>query len=333
MKMMLKTASRAIAICFLACNVIACNSNDSNNTLVVYVSADDKIAREVFNAYTEKTGVAVEWVGDTELTKTTALVQRLKREKNNPIADVFWSSEVLGTIQLADDGVLADCKQESLKEWPKNYRDEEYRWFGFSPRARVIAYDPEKIAKEELPLYWWEYGEAVMADPRFGTTLTHVSVMAEYPSEAEALFVSMEKRPLLGGNSATVQAVVDGSARYGMTDSDDVHAAIARGDSIAMHFPRHHAGSGGGTLLIPNTVAIVKHCDHPQLAEDFVIFLLSDEVATLLAKSTSHNIPIQPTVQAMFPELIVEDPLQVNFGTAASSSERQVSSVMEMLSQ
>ena len=327
-----KTLSRFCTLFLLCCFSIGCNSNESNrNTLVVYVSADDSIAREVFELYTEKTGIQISWVGDTESTKTTALVQRIEREKNNPIADVFWSSEILGMIQLSKKGILEECKVNTLKDWPKEYRDNAFTWFGFSPRARVIAYDPQKISESELPQFWWEYSDAVIADPRFGTTLTHVAVMGLFPEKSNSLFASMQRPPLLGGNAATVQAVVDGTAKYAMTDSDDVHTAIARGASISMYMPRHHAGVGGGTLLIPNTVAILKHCKHPKLAEGFITFLLSDEVAILLAGSTSHNIPIQQTVQDLFPELKVIDPLRVDFTTAASMQNAQVTLVMETL--
>ena len=71
-------ASLALVGCFL--NV------DNQKAVTVYVSADEQIAREVFDAFTEKTGIEVFWVGDTESSKTTALVQRLHREKNNPVA-------------------------------------------------------------------------------------------------------------------------------------------------------------------------------------------------------------------------------------------------------
>ena len=43
--------------------------------------------------------------------------------------------------------------------------------------------------------------------------------------------------------------------------------------------PRHHDDIGGGTLLIPNTVGIVRGCQQPEYATQFVEFLLSNEVA------------------------------------------------------
>ena len=203
----------------------------------------------------------------------------------------------------------------------------------FPPRARVIAYDPKKISEEELPRFWWEYSDAVIADPRFGTTRTHVTVMAEFPKQREKLFAAMHQKPMLGGNAATLQAVIDGQALFAMTDSDDVYGAIERGKSVAMYLPRHYEGRGGGTLLIPNTAGIVSGCANPTLAKTFVDFLLSDEVATMLATSTSHNIPIQTSVAMQFPNLAVEDPLNVDFYKAASIEEVQITVVMDVFAQ
>ena len=85
--------------------------------------------------------------------------------------------------------------------------------------------------------------------------------------------------------------------------------------------------------MIPNTVGIIKGCNQPELAREFLNYLLSDEVATLLAQSTSHNIPIQPNVAKHFPQLVIEDPLDVKFQEVSLRYEHQLSAVMDELSQ
>ena len=79
MKMTPKVASSFLAGLLL----VGCSASDGkHNSVTVYVSADEQIAREVFSAFTIKTGIEVEWVGDTESSKNTSLVQRLIREKD-----------------------------------------------------------------------------------------------------------------------------------------------------------------------------------------------------------------------------------------------------------
>ena len=314
---------------FIGALFLAGCGDHQSQTITVYVSADEQIAREVIDAFTEQTGIRVKWVGDTEASKTTGLVTRLRREAQRPVADVFWSSENIGTIQLASVGVFAPYHSRVTESWPEQYRDAGGLWYAFSPRARVIAYDPLKTEVSNMPTYWWEYADAAIADPRFGTTGTHMAVMA---GEAElfAQFVQrMGGKPLLGGNASTVQALIEGRVTYAMTDSDDVHAAIARGASVAAFMPRHFEGEGGGTLLIPNTVAVIAGCQHPEIAGRFVDFMLSDHVATLLARSDSKNIPLQQRVADQFPELRVHDPLQTDFYAAANRRNNAIEQVMQ----
>ncbi|MBC8522952.1 extracellular solute-binding protein [PVC group bacterium] len=308
--------------------ILGCDGSESK-TLTVYVSADEYIAREVIRAFTNETDIKVSWVGDTEASKTTGLITRLRREVGNPVADVFWSSENIGTIQLASEGVFAPYSSQVTEEWSTQYKDATDLWYAFSPRARVIAYDPKVTSKNELPDYWWQYADAAMADPRFGTTGTHLAVMAADKGRFYRFVKELSKTPFLAGNSATVQSVIDGVAKYAMTDSDDVHSAIAQGASVAAFMPRHFEGEGGGTLLIPNTVAVIESCDHPELAGLFVDFMLSEKVATILAESNSKNIPLQKNVASRFPELKVEDPLVVDFVAAAARRRDAIQQVMQ----
>lgn len=313
-------------------------SEPTPDALTIYVSADEHVARLVLDAFSERSGIVVQWVGDTEASKTTALAQRLRRERDRPLADVFWSSEILQTIDLAREGILEPCRSDFLKAWPADLRGSAYQWYAFSPRARVIAYDPDRVDVETLPGTWWEYTDAAIADPRFGTTGTHLAAMAAW-CEAQGdgdrindFLAQLRGPPRSGGNAATVEAVVRGEVRLAMTDSDDVHAALAAGYSVAMHHPRHGGlEPGGGTLLIPNTVAVVAGTAAPQQARAFVEFMLSDEVAMLLARSESHNIPLQPEVAAMFPSLQVPDPLRVDFERAADLREQIVGTAFALM--
>jgi len=54
---------------------------------------------------------------------------------------------------------------------------------------------------------------------------------------------------------------------------------------------------GIGTLLIPNTVALIKNCPHPEEGKRLIDFLLSKEVESLLAFSESANMPVRDDVK------------------------------------
>ncbi len=51
-----------------------------------------------------------------------------------------------------------------------------------------------------------------------------------------------------------------------------------------------------GALVIPNTVALVRLCPHPEAGRKFIDFLLSREVEGMLAKCGSAQMPVQADV-------------------------------------
>ena len=85
----------------LLISATGCGQHEAPDSVVVYVSADDHIARLLIQRFEDQHGIDVRMVGDTEAKKTTGLVQRLRQEQDNPQADVFWSSEIFMTMVKA----------------------------------------------------------------------------------------------------------------------------------------------------------------------------------------------------------------------------------------
>ena len=286
-------------------------SGSAEPHVVLYVSADEYVAREVISVFERETGIRVDVVGDTEQKKTTGLINRLRAEADNPQADVLWSSEVFMTIMLAEEGVLDPFVSETAAERPERFRDPQNRWYGFGARARVIVYAPDRVAADEVPRTWMDLtnpafkGRIVIADPRFGTTGGHLGAMRAYwtklvgPGYYEAFLLGLadnEVRMLPSGNAGVVRSVADGEADLGCTDTDDVWAAQARGYALDLVYPRHAVDGvpGGGTLLIPNTVGRVRGGPNPETAAALIDYLLSSDVELMLARSVSHNVPVRP---------------------------------------
>lgn len=322
---------------------------DDLPSVVLYVSADEHIARQVIEQFEKQTGVRVMMVGDTEAKKTTGLVERLRAEKSSPRADVFWSSEIFMTIDLANEDVFEPYESPVANDWPAQWRDAQHRWYGFAARARVVVYAPDRVAAEHLPKTWMNLTQdrfrnrLVVADPRFGTTGGHLGAMKAY-WDREAMpgyftawvegLAANRVRLLPSGNAGVVEAVAKGEADIGMTDTDDVWAAQARGLNVQLLYPNHNIGEGEtgiGTLLIPNTVARIKGGPHPEHAQRLIDFLLSEQVERMLAESVSHNIPLRPGLAAEFAQYAVADPLRVDHAAAAASRITAVNLLMNAM--
>ncbi len=279
--------------------------------VVVYCSADQEFAEPILKAFEEQTGIAVRARFDTEAAKTVGLVQRLRAERENPGADVFWSSEVFHTIKLAREQLLAPV--ESVPDnWPAELVAPNRHWVGFAARARVICFHTDRVQRDQAPRRLedlldakWK-GRVIMADPAFGTTGGEVaSWFAHYgPERATEIIRALAANGvrLVDGNSTAVREVASGRADICLTDTDDVYVGQRNGWPVAM---KPNDQGGDGTLVIPNTVARVAGGPNPETAERLVQFLLSEQVERMLAESESHNIPIRPELRS---EIASEDP-------------------------
>jgi iron(III) transport system substrate-binding protein len=294
----------AVILGLLLLSFGACQSGKTEESVVIYTSLDQVFSEPILNDFEAESGIKVEAVYDVEAAKTTGLVNRLIAEKNHPQADVFWSSEYAQTLLLKEQGVLAPYASPSASDIPELLRDSEDYWTGFAVRARVIIVNTDLVPAEGYPesIYdlldpSWGEGEVAIANPLFGTTATHAAALfaALGPDKAKEFFEELQRQKVrvVDGNSVVRDMAVSGEIKVGLTDTDDASIALEKGEPVAMIFPDQ---TGLGTLLIPNTVALINDAPHTQAARRLIDFLLSPEVETKLAYCSSRQIPVRETV-------------------------------------
>jgi len=289
----------AIGIIFL----FACADNRAKE-VVVYTSVDQVFSEPILKDFEKNSGITVKAVYDVEAAKTTGLVNRLLAEQDRPKCDVFWNSEVGRTIMLKQKGVLAPYRSVSAEDIPESFKDPEGYWTGFAARVRVLIYNTKLLEKEDLPKSIFELtdarwkGKVALAYPLFGTTATHIAALyaglGEEKTESYLRALKENDVVIVDGNAVVRDLVVEGRLPLGFTDTDDVNVAIQAGKAVAWIFPD---GDGIGTLLIPNTVAVIKGGPHPDEAGVLVDFLLSRQVESRLAFSESAQIPVREGVR------------------------------------
>ncbi len=273
------------------------------DVVVVYTSLDQVFSEPILKEFEQRTGIQVKPVYDVEASKTTGLVNRLIAEKSNPRADVFWNSEVGRTLVLKEKDVLAPYRSPSAKDIPTQFKDQNAYWTGFAARARVLIYNTELLEPAQVPQSIFELtqphwkGKVALAYPLFGTTATHVAALYGYlgVERTERYLRALKENDvvIVDGNSVSRDLVVQGELAVGFTDTDDANVAIQAGKPVKMIFPDK---AGMGTLLIPNTVALIKGAPHAEEGKKLVDFLLSRETESKLAFSESMQIPVRQGV-------------------------------------
>ena len=312
---------------------------ESVKKVVLYCSVDQVVAEPIIAEFEKLSGIKVDARYDSEASKTVGLVQKIRAEKDNPVADVFWSSEVFHTIALAREGLLQNFMSQKYSEaWPKQLLGESNSWHGFGLRGRVIAYNTNRVSADEAPRSLEEClnkkwkGRLVMATPKFGTTGGDVaSWFVHYGQEKAVKYLEAlaeNKIIITSGNSTAVKMVATGQADVCFTDTDDVYAAQRNGWPVKM-YPLNQGAEG--SLAIPNTAAIIM--GSPNISEAIVLmeFLLSERLEEMLAQSDSHNWPIHPTLQTRFKEYAIERPLEIDYTEIADQLKTAIQTSGEIL--
>ena len=274
--------------------------------VVVYCAHDSIFADGILRQFEQQTGIRVDVRFDEEANKSLGLTQMLLSEKQAPRCDVFWNNQTLGTIRLKNAGVLQPIPPELLQYIPKEFQDPERCWCGFAARLRVWIVNTEKMACTEqalaAALSQPSLSSAAVAIPLYGTTLTQYAEMCHEQGlpALQQWHNSLHSRGIreVRGNGAVRDLVAAGACSFGLTDTDDFYAALAAGKPVDMLPFRLQNGS---TVCIPNTVAMIRNCPHPDNAARLIAFLLSADVERQLAESPARQIPLGPSDPARLP--------------------------------
>ena len=261
--------------------------------VVVYASVDQQFAEPVLKDFEADTGIVVKALYDVEAAKTTGLVNRLIAEKDHPLADVWWRGEFAQTVDLAAKGVLAAYAAPNAGRIPAGYKDAAGRWTGFGGRARILFVNTDLVAEDQMPKGLADLtaspiaGERIgIAYPLFGTAATQAAALyaARGPAAGKAFYQGLKDKGLqvVDGNGVVRDMVVAGQLAFGLTDTDDACGALAKGAPVKIVIPDQ---DGEGTLVVPNTVALVAGGPNPESGKTLVDHLLSEAVERRLVEA------------------------------------------------
>jgi len=339
------TRSLAASAAALAISVLAAGCGAGGDApaapdagaVTVYTALDQVYSEPVLKAFQDRTGIRVEAVYDAEAAKTTGLVNRLIARRRRPDCDVWWNNEPVQTARLAAMGILAPYSSPAAARIPPACRDPDGRWTGFAARMRLLIYNTERVrgdppaSLQDLASPRWR-GRAAVARPFFGTTLTHMCILYQAwgPQRLKAWLAALRSNgaALAAGNAAVRDLVAAGEFACGLTDTDDAYQAMQEGKPVAVTAPDKAAG----VFLMPNTVALVAGCPHPEAGRKLIDYLLSAEVERRLAEGPSAQIPLGTDladVRTPWSDLLGGKRMDVDFARAAACVDQVVALLRE----
>ena len=296
---------RAVLAALLALTTAACGEAEQPPKGVVnlYTARHYDADLQLYAAFTEKTGIKVNRL---EM-EPDQLIERMKAEGPASPADV---------ILMADAGALWRAQQANLFQpvmtpalehrIPQNARETSGLWWGFSRRARVIAYDRARVRPEEVATY------EALASPRFkgqvcvrsSDNVYNLSLMAALIDRwgrdkalgwAKGVVANMARKPQ-GGDIDQIRAIAAGACQVALTNSYyflRVATSENPGDKavaakVALSFPEQ---AGAGTHVNVSGGGVAAHAPHRDQAIQFLEFLTSEEAQAIFA-GANHEFPV-----------------------------------------
>ncbi len=299
------------------------------NELIVYTSVDQIFSEPILKDFEKETGIIVKAVYDTEETKSTGVLNRLIAEKNNPQCDVFWSGDPVRTIVLKNKGITLAYQSENAKNINSVFKDPENNWTGFSARARVLIYNKNLLADTLVPKSIFDLtnkklkGKTAIANPLFGTTTFHISALFSVlgDEKAKQFLQDFKKNDVIiaTSNGDVKKRVIHGEAYCGLTDTDDAFEAMKEDKNIGIVFLDQN---GIGSLIMPNTVNLIKNSKHIENAKKLFDYLLRKETEAKLAISCAQ-MPLNKGVKIPknIPSLDNIVPMEINYDKTSKKLE------------
>ena len=188
---MKKLMCTLLVICLLVPGMLfAQGSAEKKEVVTAYTTLDEELAREVFNAFTEETGIQIDWVR----LSTGEAVARMEAEKANPQASIWYGGVGLGHIEAKNKGLTIPY-QSPAATMPAQFRDADFYWSGIYAGPLCFESNTKMLEKYGLtaPTSWEEItspqyeGHVQVANPgSSGTSYNVLATLVQIYGEDEA---------------------------------------------------------------------------------------------------------------------------------------------------
>ncbi len=270
----------------------------ADRTLVMYCGVDEPWCRAMATTYQKETGVNV------QMTRMSAgeIYARLRAEKANPQADIWWGGTGDPHLQAAEEGLTAEYQSPQLanqRDWAqKQAARSKNRTVGIYLGALGYGYNADDLKQKKLkaPECWADLtkpefkGEIEMADPNSsGTAWTMLATLVQLMGEDQAFAYLKQLNKNIAeytkAGAAPALAVGKGETLVGISFQHDVINAAKQNPAVKVVSPCEGTGYEIGSMSV---VAGAKHADE---AKKFYDWALTVDAQKLAAPTGSYQIP------------------------------------------
>lgn len=255
----------------------------TSGELIIYTSRAEALFKPVIDAFNQTyPDIKVVLLSGSN----GELAAKILEERANPQADLLINSDTLTMESLGAEGVFTPNPSPTVLALPAGFRAEDGSWLALTLRPRVIMYNTELVAPEELPTKLsdltdpkWK-GQIGAANSTNGAMMAQLVVMrnqlggAETESFIKGLLAN--ETQFFGSHTDVRKAVGAGELKLGLVNHYYYHLSKAEGAPVGIIYPDQEEG-GLGLIVNSTNAGIIKGGPSPSLAQIFIEFMLSTD--------------------------------------------------------
>lgn len=282
---------------------VACGcTTDGKKKLVVYSPHGKEMLTEFEKQFeAAHPDIDVQWLdmGSQEV------FDRIKTEKDNALADVWWGSPATIFMRAEKLGLLEKYKPTWADKINTDSRSANDFWYGTFLTPQVIAFNDKTLTNQNAPHDWndlispqWK-DKIVIRNPMASGTMRVIysAMIANSVKQTGSEAAGFEWLKKLDENTSTYAA-----------DPTQMYIKLAGNDAVTLwnmpdivlqktlyNYPFGYNFPDSGTVVLTDAIAIVKGAKNLQAAKEFYEFVTSPESLILQAEKF-YRIPARTDI-------------------------------------
>jgi len=261
-------------------------------SLVIYSGRSESLVGPLIEQFQAETGIEaqVRYGGTAEMAGT------ILEEGNNSPADLFYGQDAGALGALAKAGRLVALPEDLLAMVESRFRSPEGLWIGTSGRARTVIYNTANLTEADLPddifgfcdPQWQGRIGWAPTNGSFQAFVTALRVVEGEDRAREWLECIQANDPIVyPQNTPIVQAAGSGEVDVGFVNHYYLFRFLAEDPDFPARNYHPRSGDAGAMVNIAGA-GILDTAAHPQAAETFIRYMLSQEGQTYFNDETTE---------------------------------------------
>jgi iron(III) transport system substrate-binding protein len=287
-----------LVVALFAAPAACSRKSDGKQPLIVYSTHGKELLTEFERSFeNHHPGVDVRWLD----MGSQDVLDRLRSEKENPQADLWWGAPSTQFQQAEREELLQPYRPSWADHVAAETHSEIHAWYGTYETPEVIAYNSAALKPAEVPQDWdelldpkWQ-GKIILRDPLASGTMRTIFcaiILRSYKATGspEDGFQWLRKldantKDYVANLTLLSQKLARQEGLITLWNMPDIELQRAE-----YNYPLAYVIPKSGTPVVTDGIALVNRFKQIEIAKQFYEFVTSSE-STLLAAKKFYRIP------------------------------------------